>query len=71
MVYYGTHFNFITKKNFNFNQIEIKFQIEMCAIISCVIPRTFIHHSFVRKGSWYTMAHISDSLRKRIQFHLI
>ena len=65
MVYYGTNFNFITKTNFNFNQIE------MCAMIPCVILRTFIHHSFIRKGSWYIMAHILDSLRKRIQFHLI
>ena len=49
MVYYGTHFNFITKTNFNFNQIGIKFQIEMCAIVyhDPLHHPAYIHSSFI------------------------
>ena len=52
-------------------QIEIKFQLEMCEIVyhdPLRHPRAFIHHSFISKGSWYTMAHISISSRKQISF---
>ena len=39
-------------------------------MIPYAIPRAFIHHSFISKGSWYTMAHISNSSRKQISFSI-